>query len=120
MWISDALDELTYDQEVDGVLVRRQLDRAVLARGAWATVMFLFEELDRTTGAYGAPRMAIMRFQKWKGGWRKHAAFNVANAAQADELAAVLARWTPRMAPEGEPAADGPDDPAPADVGVEA
>src|SRR6516165_707200 len=99
MWISDALDELTYDQEADGVLVRRQVERVVLARGSWATVMFLFEELDRSTGTYGAPKMAIVRFQRWKGGWRKHSEFNVANAAQADELAAALARWTPMMSP---------------------
>jgi len=97
MWISDALDELSYDQEDDGVLVREQLDRVVLARGSWATVMFLFRELDRTSGAWRAPKMAIVRFQKWRGGYRKHAAFNVASAEQARELAEVLARWTPRL-----------------------
>jgi hypothetical protein len=97
MWISDALDDLSYDQEDDGVLVREQLDRVVLARGPWATVMFLFRELDRETGAWRAPKMAIVRFQKWKGDYRKHSAFNVANAAQARELCDVFARWTPRL-----------------------
>jgi hypothetical protein len=100
MWISDDLDELTYDHEDDGVLVRKQLDRVVLARGSWATVMFLFQDLDRATGAYGAPKMAIVRFQKWKGGYRKHSAFNVSNAAQARELTAVFDRWVPRMTDE--------------------
>jgi hypothetical protein len=98
MWTSDALDELSYEQEGGGVLVREQLDRVVLARGSWATVMFLFRELDRATGAWRPPKMAVVRFQKWRGGYRKHSAFNVANAAQARELAEVLARWTPRMA----------------------
>jgi hypothetical protein len=99
MWISDdALDELSYEQEEGGVLVREQLDRVVLARGSWATVMFLFRELDRATGAWRAPKMAVVRFQKRQGGYRKHSAFNVAGAAQARELAEVLARWTPRMA----------------------
>jgi hypothetical protein len=97
MWISDALDELTYDQEDDGVLVRKQLDRVVLARGSWATVMFLFQELDRATGVYRSPKMAIVRFQKWKGGFRKHSAFNVSNAAQARTLVEVFERWVPRM-----------------------
>ncbi|HVU50233.1 MAG TPA: hypothetical protein VHL80_06085 [Polyangia bacterium] len=97
MWTSDALDELSYDQEDDGVLVREQLERVVLARGSWATVMFLFRELDRETGAWRAPKMAVVRFQKRQGGYRKHSAFNVASAEQARELAAVLARWTPLM-----------------------
>jgi hypothetical protein len=97
MWTSDALDDLSYDQEDDGVLVREQLERVVLARGPWGTVMFLFRELDRETDTWRAPKMAIVRFQKWKGGYRKHSAFNVANAAQARELSDVFARWTPRM-----------------------
>src|ERR1700749_2332702 len=94
---TDALDELAYDQEVDGVVVGGELYRAVLARGSWATVMFLYEERERRTGAFGAPRMAVVRFQKWRGGWRKHAAFNVVGAEQARELLAVFERWTPRL-----------------------
>jgi hypothetical protein len=97
MWISDALDELTYDREDDGVLVRKQLERVVLARGSWATVLLLFQELDRATGAYGGAKVAVLRFQKWRGGWRKHAAFTLAGEAQARELAAALDRWAPLM-----------------------
>jgi hypothetical protein len=110
MWISDALDELSYDQEDDGVLVREQLDRVVLTGGSWATVMFLFRELDRETGAWRAPKMAIVRFQKRQGGYRKHSAFNVANGEQARELSEVLARWTPRMSEAAQPADDEDDE----------
>jgi hypothetical protein len=120
MWISDALDELRYDQEDDGVLVREQLDRVVLARGSWATVMFLFRELDRASGVWRAPKMAIVRFQKWRGGYRKHAAFNVASAEQARELAEVLGRWTPRLAEGSHDDDDAPSAAAEDDVGAEA
>jgi hypothetical protein len=115
MWISDALDELSYEQEADGVIVREQLDRVVLARGSWATVMFLYRDLDREAGAWGAPKMAVVRFQKWRGGYRKHSAFNVVSAAQARELGEVLARWTPRMSPD-----DAATSAADEDVGAEA
>jgi hypothetical protein len=96
------VDELSYDREEDGVLVRKQLERVILARGAWATVLFLFQELDRETGAYRAPKMAIVRFQKWRGGYRTHSSFGVANEAQARELMAVFERWYPRMATEAD------------------
>ena len=99
MMIGDV-DELTYDREEDGVLVRKQLERVVLARGAWATVLFLFQELDRETGGYRAPKMAVVRFQKWRGGYRTHSSFGVANAAQARELMTVFERWYPKMATE--------------------
>jgi hypothetical protein len=120
MWISDALDELTYDQEEDGVLVRRQRERVVLTRGSWATVMFLYEELDRASGAYDAPKIAIVRFQKWRGGWRKHSALNLASAAQARELQEALARWTPAMSSDERDEPEEPDEPPSADRGAEA
>ena len=119
MWIADdALDELTYDQEDDGVLVRKQLDRVVLARGAWATVMFLFAELDRATGAWRAPKIAVVRLQKWRGGYRKHAAFNVAGEAQARELTAAFERWIPRLGAEEEDDGPSPDDERGRDLGA--
>jgi hypothetical protein len=93
----DALDDLTYDYEDDGVLVRRQLDRVILTQGGWATVMFLFQELDRETGAYRAPKMAIVRFKKWKGAYRKQSSFNISNENQARQIAAVFEGWYPKM-----------------------
>ena len=91
------LDELTYDCEDDGVLVRKQLERVILARGVWATVMFLFQELDRETGAFRAPKIAVVRFQKWRGGYRKQSAFTLSGGAQVRELTAVLSAWGEKM-----------------------
>jgi hypothetical protein len=123
MLISEDLDELTFELEADGVLVRKQLDRVVLTRGAWATVMFLYQDLDRATGAFRAPRAAIVRFQKWRGGYRKHASFNLSSAEQALELVDVLGRWAAKMGAQhedGEDGGDGGDDDAPAERGAEA
>ena len=34
--MAETLDELTYDYEDEGVLVRKQLDKVVLTKGSWA------------------------------------------------------------------------------------
>jgi hypothetical protein len=94
----ETLDDLTYDVEDDGVLARRQLDRVILSRGAWATVMFLYEELDRETGAYRAPKIAVVRFQKWRGVYRKHASLTLADGAEAQAFVATLGAWAPLLA----------------------
>jgi len=91
------LDELTYDLDEDGALVRRQLERVVLTRGAWSTVLFLYEELDRRTGAFRPPRAAVVRFQKVRGGYRKHSAFVVGSADEMGVLLSTLGRWAPRL-----------------------
>jgi hypothetical protein len=100
MSMSEALDELTFDYEADGVLVRKQLDRAVLShRGGWATVMFRFQERD-AAGAFRAPKVALVRFQKAGDGYRKHSMLTLSTAEQARQVAEVLARWTADAAHE--------------------
>jgi len=109
----ETLEELTYDYEEDGTLVRKQIDRVVLAEGAWATLMFLFQELDRKSGRFRAPKMAIVRFKKSRGAYRKHSSFNISNEKQARQIAAVLEGWRPKiaeLAPDADDATDGDED----------
>ena len=94
----ESLDELTYDYEDEGVLVRKQIDRAVLTKGSWATVMFLFQELDRAKAKFRPPKMAIVRFKKSKGSYRKQSSFNISNEKQARQITEVLEGWYPKIA----------------------
>ena len=118
--MAETLDELTYNYEEDGTLVRKELDRVVLTKGGWATMMFLFQELDRKAGKFRAPKMAIVRFKKSKGSYRKQSSFNISSEKQARQIVAVFEDWYLKIAiaaaataaeagdlePEGEP----PDD----------
>ncbi|HEX2657054.1 MAG TPA: hypothetical protein VHU40_02225 [Polyangia bacterium] len=114
--MAETLDELTYDYEDDGVLVRKQLDRTVLAKGGWAILMFLFQELDRKSGRYRAPKMAIIRLRKSRGSYRKQSSFTISSETQARQIASVFESWYPKMAAETARAGgeaeedDGPDD----------
>jgi hypothetical protein len=114
--MAETLDELTYNYEEDGTLVRKELDRVVLTKGGWATMMFLFQELDRKSGQFRAPKMAIVRFKKWKGSYRKQSSFNISNEKQARQIAGVFESWYPKISAasvasaaagtDGEPAED--------------
>ena len=95
--MAETLEDLTYDYEDEGVLVRKQLDRAILTKGTWATVMFLFQELDRATGKFRPPKMAIVRFKKAKGSYRKQSSFNISNEKQARQVTEVFERWYPKI-----------------------
>jgi len=117
MSMVETLDELSYDFEDDGVLVRKQLDRLILARGAWATVMFLYQELDRGSGTFRAPKLAVVRFKKASGAYRKHSSFNVAGAAEARRLADVFAAWATKMEALSSDADEAQDEPQDDDDG---
>ena len=96
--MAETLDELTYIYEEDGTLVRKELDRAVLTKGGWVTMMFLFQELDRKSGKFRAPKMAIVRFKKSKGSYRKQSSFNISSEKQARQIVAVFEDWYPKIA----------------------
>ena len=96
--MAETLDELTYNYEEEGTLVRKELDRVVLIKGGWATMMFLFQELDRKSGKFRAPKMAIVRFKKSKGSYRKQSSFNISSEKQARQIVAVFDDWYPKIA----------------------
>jgi hypothetical protein len=111
--MAETLEELTYDYEEDGTLVRKEIDRVVLTKGGWATMMFLFQELDRASGKFRAPKMAIVRFKKSKGVYRKQSSFNISSEKQARQIAEVFESWYPKIqAAAGSDDSDGDEAPA--------
>jgi hypothetical protein len=112
--MAETLDELTYNYEDEGTLVRKELDKTVLTKGSWATVMFLYQELDKASGTFRAPKIAIVRFKKWKGSYRKQSSFNVSSEKQARQITEIFEKWYPKMgattaATEAEGEAEGDD-----------
>lgn len=100
--MAETLEELTYDYEDQGVLVRKQLAKEVLTKGTWATIMFLFQELDKNTGKFRAPKISIVRFKKFKGSYRKQSNFNVSSVKQANQITGVFSQWQPLMTDTGQ------------------
>jgi hypothetical protein len=96
--MAETLEELTYNYEEDGTLVRKELDRAILTKGGWTTMMFLFQELDRKSGKFRPPKMAIVRFKKSKGSYRKQSSFNISSEKQARQIVGVFDSWYPKIA----------------------
>jgi hypothetical protein len=41
--------------------------------------------------------MAIVRFKKWKGSYRKQSSFNVSNEKQAHQITDVFEAWYPKI-----------------------
>jgi hypothetical protein len=92
--MAETIDEITikYEDE-DGTLVVRELAKEVLTRGAWTTIMFLYQELDRKTGEYGPEKVSIRRYRKINGVFRQQSKFNISNAKQAMKISEALTNW---------------------------
>ena len=95
--MAETIDELSYNYEDEGTLVRKELDKVVLTKGSWATIMFLYQELDKASGKFRAPKIAIVRFKKFRGAYRKQSSFNVSSEKQARQIVDVFEKWYSKM-----------------------
>ena len=91
--MAETIDDISYDYEEDGKLVRKELGREVLSKGSWSTMMFLYQELDRKTEDWRAPKVAIVRYKKWNGQYRKQSSFNISSEKQARQIVSTIEKW---------------------------
>lgn len=91
--MSASIEDLTVNYEEDGTLVREELEKEVLSKGAWSTIMFKYQDLDSKTGEYKAPKAMVVRFRKIRGEYKKQSSFNISSAKQAKAMAATLSKW---------------------------
>jgi hypothetical protein len=98
------LDEITFDAEQDGDLVRRMIARKTWKDAGWATVMIVFEERARDGETWKPAKLTLLRMRRAGEGWKKHASITLP-AAQADGLRLELERHAGAFA-----GVDGPDE----------
>ncbi len=88
-----TVEELTINYEEDGVLLVKELDKEVLSKGAWATLIFRYRQWDRRKEEYGPDRYTIRRYQKRGGEYSAKSKFNISSRDQAEKIIAALQGW---------------------------
>ncbi|MDQ6963234.1 MAG: hypothetical protein Q9M28_12030 [Mariprofundaceae bacterium] len=90
-------DDLSVDYEEDGILTTKQLDKVVLSKGAWTTIMFRYQGWDKKNECYGADKYIIRRYQKRDGEYIARSKFNISSAKQAKQIIDALQTWTAKV-----------------------
>lgn len=91
--MAENVEDLTVNYEEDGVLVVREIDKEILSKGSWTTILFRYQDLDRATGEYGPDKFSIRRYQKRSGQYQTKSKFNISSVAQAEKIVETLSRW---------------------------
>jgi hypothetical protein len=91
--MSSEIDDLTVQYEEDGVITVKELDKKVLTKGAWSTIIFRYQDLDRRTGEYGKDKYTIRRYQKRGGQYMQKSKFNISSQDQARAIIEALQGW---------------------------
>ena len=93
--MAETIDELTIQYEEDGQVLRKQLDKEVLSKGSWTTIMFLYQDLDRKTGEYARQKVSIRRYQKREGTYLQRSKFEISSPDQAWAVRDQINHWFP-------------------------
>jgi len=86
-------DDLSIDYEEGGILTTRQLDKKILSKGAWTTIMFRYQSWSAANEVYGEDKFTIRRYQKRNGEYVPRSKFNITNAKQAKMIIETLNGW---------------------------
>ena len=88
-----TIDELTVSYTDGGIETVQELDKVILSRGAWTTILFRYRDWDRTREAYGPEKYSIRRYQKRQGQYQLQSKFTISSKAQAQTLIEALQKW---------------------------
>ncbi|MES9943764.1 MAG: hypothetical protein ABW080_02265 [Candidatus Thiodiazotropha sp.] len=87
-------EELSVTYSEDGIDVVKELDKVVLSKGAWTTIIFRYQDWDRAKQQYGADKFTIRRYQKRSGEYMQKSKFNISSKDQAKGIIEALQKWT--------------------------
>ncbi len=91
--MSATIEEISIAYEEDGIEVVKELDKAVLSKGTWATLVFRYQQWEPTKQVYSEDKYSIRRYRKMKGEYRAQSKFNISGKEQAEKLVEILQAW---------------------------
>mgnify|MGYP006306786089 CR=1 FL=1 len=87
------IDKITIEYEQDGQLLVKELDKEILSRGAWCTILFRYTQWDKKNSDFGPERFSIRRYRKINGEYMQQSKFTISSESQAQKIVDTLSGW---------------------------
>ncbi|HHO75351.1 MAG TPA: hypothetical protein ENN05_02850 [Deltaproteobacteria bacterium] len=91
--MASTVDDITINYEEDDVLKVKELDKDILSRGAWTTILFRYTQWDAKKEEYGPQRYSIRRYRKINNEYRQQSKFTISSKEQAAKILNTLKKW---------------------------
>jgi hypothetical protein len=92
--MAEKIDDITVNYEDEsGKQLAREIDKVILTRGSWTTIMFMYQDLDRKTNKFSESKVTIRRYKKSGNQFRQQSKFNITGKKQALQIVDILNRW---------------------------
>lgn len=94
--MSENAEDLTIAFTEDNIEKVRELDKHILSKGAWTTIIFRYQEWEPAKNDFGAVKYSIRRYQKRNNQYWQKSKFNISSDEQARKLIQILNQWVPK------------------------
>lgn len=91
--MAETVEELTVAYQEGGIEVVKELDKKVLSKGAWATIIYRYQDWNKAKEIYNPEKYTIRRYQKRNGEYAPKSKFTISSDKQAREIIAALQGW---------------------------
>ena len=91
--MTETVDDITIAFSENGTETTKELDKQVLTKGAWTTIMFKYQDWDNAKSDYGPVKYTIRRYQKRNNQYWQKSKFNISSADQAQKIIDILNTW---------------------------
>jgi hypothetical protein len=96
--MAETVDEISIDwKDENGQQLVKQVKKEVLTSGAWSTIMFMYQDLDKKKGEFGPKKIRVARYQKRGGKFIPQSKFNISSARQAKQVVEIIQDWLAEM-----------------------
>ncbi len=86
-------DELTVSYKDGNQELVKELDKRILTKGAWTTIIYRYQDWNNAKQEYGPDKFTIRRYQKRSGEYQQKSKFNISSKDQALKIIAALDEW---------------------------
>lgn len=91
--MTETVDDITISFSENDVETTKELDKQILSKGAWTTIMFKYQDWDNAKNEYGPVKYTIRRYQKRNNQYWQKSKFNISSADQAQKMVDILNEW---------------------------
>lgn len=91
--MASDVNDITIQYEEDGVVLVKEIDKEILSKGLWTTILFRYQQWDKRKNEYGGDSFSIRRYQKVHGDYQQKSKFTISSSKQATKIVEALQEW---------------------------
>lgn len=91
--MASTVEDLTIEYVDGDQITVKELDKVILSKGAWTTILYKYQDWNNSKGEYGPVKFSIRRYQKRNDEYWQKSKFNISSIDQANKIIAALNEW---------------------------